>query len=66
MKRLGVRTTIMALRSFPSNAGAWLLVVGGFGCLVAGVGLAFSPAVGLMVGGVLLLWAGLRAARGTV
>jgi hypothetical protein len=55
----------MAWRSSTIDVGAWLLVLGGFGALMAGVTLAFGAPVGLMVGGVLLLWAGLRAARRT-
>jgi hypothetical protein len=56
----------MAWRSSTTDVGAWALVVTGFCALVAGVTLAFGGPVALMAGGVLLLWAGLRAARRTV
>ena len=56
----------MAWRSSPTSVGAWALVLAGFASLEAGVAWAFGVPVALMVGGLLVLWAGLRAARGIV
>jgi hypothetical protein len=53
----------MASRLSATDFGAWGLVLSGFGCLVTGVGLWAGLPGALALAGVLLLWAGLRAAR---
>ena len=55
----------MAWRSLRIDGGAWVLTLAGFGLLVAGVSRQWGVGAGLMTAGALLLWAGLRVARGT-